>query len=204
MKPISGLYAITPEWPTAELLAAVAAAVEGGASLVQYRNKRGTPDERRHQAQALAVLCRRLRIPLIVNDDPRLAAELEADGVHLGQDDPDVTYARRLLGQRAMIGVSCYDDLARARAAQELGADYVAFGSFFPSTSKPHARRAAPELLQQARNALKIPVVAIGGLTPDRGRILVEHGAQALAVIQALFEADDIAAAARRFAALFA
>ncbi len=204
---IQGLYAITPEtgdkWDAATLQAAVAAALRGGAAVIQYRNKHSSAALKRKQAAALAALCRRHGVPLIVNDDPVLAQDCGADGVHLGRDDPDIAAARRCLGPGALIGVSCYDDLERARRAEAAGADYVAFGRFFPSRSKPGASPAPPEILQQARNTLKIPIVAIGGITPENGADLLARGAAALAVIGGLFHADDIETAARRYAALF-
>ncbi len=204
---IQGLYAITPEmggkWNTATLLDAVAAALRGGASVIQYRNKHSSAALKRKQATALATLCRAHGVPFIVNDDPLLAQACGADGVHLGRDDPDIAAARRRLGPGVLIGVSCYGNLERARRAEAAGADYVAFGRFFPSSSKPTASPASPEILQRARNTLKIPVVAIGGITPGNGADLLARGADALAVIGGLFLTDDIETAARRYAVLF-
>ncbi len=200
---VRGLYAITPALPTPELLTAVAAAIAGGAALVQYRSKETAPTLRHDQAAALLALCRDHGVPLIINDDAELAAALGADGVHLGAEDGAIAAARRLLGSKALIGASCYNDLQRARAAAAAGADYLAFGSFYPSSSKPGARRASPQLLQQAKIALKIPVVAIGGITPANGAALVAGGADALAAIAGLFGSDDIRAAARRYTKLF-
>lgn len=200
---VRGLYAITPALPTAELLTAVAAAIAGGAALVQYRSKEAAPSLRRQQAGELLALCRDRGVPLIINDDTELAAALGADGVHLGEKDGAIATARRLLGSQTLIGASCYNDLQRAREAAAAGADYLAFGSFYPSSSKPGARRALPQLLQQAKIALKIPVVAIGGITPANGAPLVVGGADALAAIDGLFGSDDIRAAARRYTKLF-
>ena len=142
-------------------------------------------------------------MPFLINDDIHLAATIEAAGVHLGRDDADTVTARAALGPHAIIGVSCYNELARAQAAQDAGADYVAFGRFFPSRTKPQALEAAPELLRAARGALKIPVVAIGGITPENGGVLIEAGADALAVIEGVFGLADVRAAAARYAALF-
>lgn len=200
-----GLYVITDGQllPGARLADGVRAAIEGGAVMVQYRDKSGDDGRRHAEAAMLARLCRELGALFIVNDDPALAAAAGADGVHLGKDDAAFPSARALLGDRAIIGVSCYDSLERARHAQALGADYVAFGSFFPSLTKPHAVPAPLALLTQARTELTIPVVAIGGITPDNGRALVEAGADALAVISGVFGAADIRAAATAYSRLF-
>ncbi|ROR34793.1 thiamine phosphate synthase [Inmirania thermothiophila] len=204
-RPLCGLYVLTDGalTPGARLLPAVAAAIRGGARLVQYRDKGGDARRRLEEATALAALCRRAGVPLVVNDDPALARAAGAAGVHLGADDPDPAEARRLLGPQALVGVSCYDSLARAEEAAAAGADYVAFGSFFPSRTKPAARRAPPALLQRARARLALPLVAIGGITPDNGAALVAAGADLLAVVHGVFGAADIEAAARRYAALF-
>ncbi len=129
--------------------------------------------------------------------------EIGADGVHLGRDDGDPIAARRRLGADAIIGVSCYDDLALAQAAERAGASYVAFGSFFPSATKPHAVRASVELLSAARDSLRIPAVAIGGITPQNGELLIAAGARMLAVVTGVFAQPDLAAAARAYASLF-
>jgi thiamine-phosphate pyrophosphorylase len=147
-------------------------------------------------------LCRAWGALLIINDDVALARVLGADGVHLGREDTPVPDARAALGGQALIGVSCYDNLARAREAQRQGADYVAFGSFFPSGVKPGAVRAPLELLRGARPVINLPIVAIGGITPENGRAVVEAGADVLAVISALFHVDDSCLAAQAFAAL--
>lgn len=204
MKTLSGLYAITPECSdTARLLQLVKPALEGGARLVQYRNK-GTDVALRHeQASELLALCRRFHVPLIINDDIRLADLTGADGVHLGRDDGHVREARLILGPEKIIGMSCYNDLQRALEAQAHGADYAAFGSFFASPTKPAAVTAPLSLLRDAKQQLQIPVVAIGGITTDNAGILVEAGADAVAVISALFDREDIRATATRFAALF-
>jgi thiamine-phosphate pyrophosphorylase len=201
---IEGLYAVTPETADTELLARmVEAAARGGAVLVQYRNKSGTDAARMEQLRRLAPVCRRHGARLIVNDSVELAREARADGVHLGRDDGDIATARRLLGPQAMIGVSCYDELPRAREAAAAGADYVAFGSFFPSSTKPGAVRASLDLLRQARRELDVPIVAIGGIDASNAALLIDAGADALAVVSALFDAADIEAGARRIARLF-
>ena len=126
-----------------------------------------------------------------------------AAGVHLGRDDANISTARAALGEDAVIGLSCYNQLQRALAAQAAGADYVAFGSFFASRTKPQAVPATLELLHTARAALQIPIVAIGGITTENGATLIEAGADALAVIDAVFNQADIRSSAERFARLF-
>jgi thiamine-phosphate pyrophosphorylase len=193
-----GLYLITPdETDTARLLARVEEVI-GHAALLQYRNKAANDAVRRAQADALRTLCTGFGVPLIVNDDLVLARNIGADGVHLGENDGDARVARARLGPDAIIGVSCYDDLARARAATEAGASYIAFGAFFPSSTKPDARRAALDLLHDTA-VLGLPRVAIGGITPDNARKLVEAGADLLAVISGVFDAPDPAAAAHAY-----
>lgn len=202
---IHGLYAIadcaylTPQ----TLVTQVGAAIEGGARMVQYRDKHSPPATRLANALALVALCRAHAVPLIVNDDAQLALESGAAGVHLGRDDTDMQAARRLLGDAAIIGVSCYNDGARAQRAENEGADYVAFGRFFPSRTKPQAVTAGLDLLHLARHALHVPVVAIGGITPENGASLVAAGAHALAVIEGLWGQADVRAAAARYAELF-
>ncbi|MBI5463224.1 MAG: thiamine phosphate synthase [Gammaproteobacteria bacterium] len=202
---LSGLYAITdPQLiPGDALLPAVTAALRGGARVIQYRDKSHDVARRRTQAAALVELCRHHDALLIVNDDVELAAEVGASGVHLGRDDADLHAARTRLGTTAIIGMSCYNQLTRAQAAADAGANYVAFGRFFPSLTKPDALAAEPDLLRAARRALALPLVAIGGITPDNGGPLIEAGADMLAVIHGVFGQPDIEAAARRFADLF-
>ncbi len=201
---LRGLYAVTPDEPdTARLSAAVDAAIAGGASAVQYRNKSGTAASRNLQAAALARVCAARRVLFIVNDDAALARAVDADGVHLGEDDGDLAAARNVLGAGKLIGVSCYDDLDRARAQAAAGADYVAFGSFFASQVKPHARRPDLTLLTRARD-LGVPVVAIGGITAANARGLAAAGADAVAVISAVFAHDDPADIERAAAAIAA
>jgi thiamine-phosphate pyrophosphorylase len=200
---LRGLYAVTPDEPdTARLCAMVESALAGGARLLQYRNKIATEAVRTEQAAALAAVCRRYAVPLIVNDHLELAARIGADGVHLGRDDGDVAAARARL-PHALIGVSCYNELERAVAAHAAGADYVAFGRFFASTTKPGDIRASLELVRQAKQMLGLPVVGIGGITLHNAPALVGAGVDALAVVSALFDSADIRAAAGQFAALY-
>lgn len=196
-----GLYVIT-DGPRPDLLDAVALALAGGARLLQYRDKTGDDARRLAEAKAIRALCAAHGVPMIVNDDVALALAAGADGVHLGEDDGDLQAARAVLGSPAIIGVSCYDSLERARQLAAAGADYIAFGAFFPSPTKPHARRASLELLRQTA-ALGVPRVAIGGITPENAGLLIDAGADYLAVISAVFGDTDVRAAAARFAHLF-
>jgi len=196
-----GLYAIT-DGPRPDLLAAVKAALRGGVALLQYRDKTADSARRAFEARALRELCARFEIPFIVNDDVELALAVGADGVHLGEDDGDIAAARARLGAGAIIGVSCYDSPARARHLAAAGADYLAFGAFFPSPTKPNARRATPEMLREAK-PLGLPLVAIGGVTPDNAQPLIDAGADFLAVISGIFAQADPEAAARRYAAMY-
>ena len=200
-----GLYVITDDRRQGAegLSRAVAAALRGGARVVQYRDKSTDRGRRTTEAAALNALCKRHGVPFMVNDDIELALAVGADGVHLGRDDPDIASARRRLGERRLIGVSCYDRFELARRAVASGADYVAFGSFFASPTKPDAVVAGVDLLARARRELAVPVVAIGGISPENGGALVRAGADMLAVISAGFAAPDISAAARAFASCF-
>jgi thiamine-phosphate pyrophosphorylase len=197
-----GLYLITPDEADTPRLLARVAAVLPHAALLQYRNKAADAGLRQAQAEALAVLCREHGVPLVINDDAVLARAVAAAGVHLGEDDGDIVAARGLLGEDAIVGVSCYDDLSRAKAAAAAGASYIAFGAFFPSTTKPNARHATPNLLRDSAG-LGLPRVAIGGITPDNAGGLVEAGADLLAVIGGVFDAPDPPTAARAFQILF-
>ncbi len=200
-----GLYAITDSSliPSGELVNRVARAIAGGAALIQYRDKQSTASERLREASTLVALCRQHDIPLIINDDVELAAAVGAAGVHLGKTDATLELARNRLGAKAIIGVSCYNELDRATAAAKAGANYVAFGRFFPSLSKPVAVAADPALLQQARKLIDLPIVAIGGITPDNGGLLIKAGADLLAVIHGVFGQADIQAAAAGYNQLF-
>jgi thiamine-phosphate pyrophosphorylase len=200
---LRGLYAITPECAdTATLVARVAASLEGGAALVQYRPKGLAPGVALIQARARLALCRAAGVPLIVNDSVELASAVGADGVHLGRDDATVREARICL-PCALIGASCYADPERARAAAAAGADYVAIGSVFPSATKPAAGRAALAAVARARAVSGLPVAAIGGITADNVAQVVAAGADMAAVISAVFDAADPCDAARRIARHF-
>ncbi len=204
MNPLSGLYAITAGQLSTEgrLIQAVSEAIAGGARIIQYRDKSDDPSRRFHEAQQLLQLCHQHHTTLIINDDIDLAAEVGADGVHLGRDDGNIDSARQQL-PKGIIGVSCYNDWQRAQAATQAGADYIAFGAFFPSTTKPDAPQAEPNLLQRVKQELNIAVVAIGGITAENGAPLIDAGADMLAVVQGVFGQPDIRQAARQYAQLF-
>lgn len=197
-----GIYLITPDDADTDHLLARVDAVLGHAALLQYRNKSASSALRRTQAEALRAACAGYDVPLIINDDVALASAVGADGVHLGVDDGDVGAARYRLGPDAIIGVSCYADPARARAAAASGASYVAFGAFFPSATKPNARRAGIDLLRD-NTGYGVPQVAIGGITPENAQLVVAAGADLIAVISGVFDAPDPAAAMRAYRACF-
>ena len=197
-----GLYLIT-DGPRPDLMEVVSQALQGGARLVQYRDKTRDTLRRHQEALALRQLCADADVPLIINDDIALALAVGANGVHLGEDDDDIATARAALGSAAIIGVSCYDQFDRAKRLVAKGAGYVAFGAFFASPTKPLARRASLTLLRQSAT-LGVPRVAIGGITPDNGADLIAAGADCLAVISAVCGAPDVRAAAQRFSDLFA
>jgi len=199
--PRTGLYAIT-NGPRDDLLGAARAALQGGARVLQYRDKTNDASRRLAEARALVQVCRQFGVPLIINDDVELAVMAGAAGVHLGEGDAEIASARAAMGTDAIIGISCYDSPQRARDAAGAGADYLAFGAFFPSLTKPDRRPSSPKLLHEAK-PLGLPLVAIGGITPDNGAPLIEAGADFLAAISAVFGAPDIRAEAQRFSKLF-
>lgn len=200
-----GLYAITDATliPAEHFVETVEQAIRGGARVIQYRNKGADYPLRLAQAKALNVLCRRYGVPLIINDDVALAAEISAAGVHIGKDDPPFAEARARLGSAGIIGASCYNRVDLALEAVREGADYVAFGRFFASPTKPDAVAADVAVLRVARRLLPVPIVAIGGITPKNGRMLVEAGADHLAVISGVFGKRDIRAAAHEYTELY-
>jgi len=202
---VQGLYVITDAGlqPTARLPERVLEAIRGGARMVQYRDKGHDAARRLGEAEALAALCRRHGVLFIINDDVELAVAVAADGVHVGREDGAIADARAALGPERLVGASSYNDPERAVQLQGEGADYVAFGTFFPSPTKPHAVRATPEMLRAVRPRLQVPVVAIGGITAANAAPVVAAGADALAVISDVFGAGDVTAAARAYAPLF-
>lgn len=199
---IKGLYAITPDESNTDiLLAKVEAALQGGISLLQYRNKTANHKLKTQQTRAILLLCRQYDVPLIINDSIKLCLTLDADGVHLGANDGDLAAARARLGADKILGVSCYNRPDLALQAQAAGVDYVAFGACFPSDTKPNAVKAELSLFQAE---LKVPKVAIGGITLDNAKQATEAGADAVAVINAIFGAKDVAQQVRLFSQLFA
>ena len=204
MSQLSGLYAITDNQLSTEgkLIQAVSEAIAGGARIIQYRDKSDNQVRRLDEARLLLKLCRQHDTILIINDDVTLAEKVGADGVHLGRDDGDIESARQRLPE-GIIGVSCYNDWPRAQTATQAGADYIAFGAFFPSTTKPDAPQAEASLLRHVKQELNIAVVAIGGITAENGATLIEAGADMLAVVQGVFGQPDIRQAARQYADLF-
>ena len=201
---LSGLYAITDRALMQDaLLRQAEQALLGGAQLIQYRDKTVNSDRRHQEATALRQLCQHHQALFIINDDIELALAVDADGVHIGQKDTTLALARQQLGNEKIIGISCNNRFELAQQAQAGGADYIAFGRFYPSATKPDAPQAAISLLQQARQQLAVPVVAIGGITLENAPSLLEAGADMLAVIQGLFNQPDIQHTAAAFAKLF-
>lgn len=207
--PLKGLYAITDEilMPTTKiLLAKVEAALAGGAALIQYRNKSKNFQNSQQEAQLLLQLCQQYQCPLIINDQLELATTIKADGVHLGQSDNRIDQARQTLGTNAIIGVSCHNSVDLAVAAAQQGANYISFGRFFASQTKPQASAATLATLVKAKQSLTIPITAIGGISLDTAPILIAQGADMIAVINSLFASHDLAhikVLAQQFSALF-
>ena len=203
--PLRGVYAITDENLLAgpALFSAVEEALDAGLALLQYRNKSADRQSKCAEATQLLHLCQRYNTPLLINDDVELCREIGAAGVHLGQADTKLVEARQRLGEQAIIGITCHSDLSLALRAQAAGADYVAFGRFFPSHTKPNAPQASTQVLQQAKAQLAIPIVAIGGINAENGQALVTAGADMLAVIHTLFASADVEAEAKALNALF-
>ena len=204
-KLLSGLYAITDASLTdpEKTIQRVEQALKGGAQIIQYRDKSSNPEQRFQTCVAIRKLTKQANALFIVNDDVTLAKRVKADGVHLGKNDIDLSEARNQLGPDVLIGISCYNHFELAKQAAGQGADYVAFGSFYPSITKPEAVKANLELLHRAKQDLDIPIVAIGGITIENGRSLVEAGADMLAVVKGIFGQKDIEAAAREFCSFF-
>ncbi|MDH5766379.1 MAG: thiamine phosphate synthase [Gammaproteobacteria bacterium] len=204
MEQLSGLYVITDEKLIApdQFTQTVEQALQGGARIVQYRDKSQDQAKRHQQAQALKQLCEDYNTVLIINDDIELAIKVDAHGVHIGMHDTPLENARRQL-QNKIIGVSCYNDFELAAQAQQQGADYIAFGSFFSSSIKPEANKADVELLIKAREELQLPVCAIGGITSDNAAQLIDAGADMLAVITDVFGCDNTKIASEKISRLF-
>jgi thiamine-phosphate pyrophosphorylase len=199
--PSRGLYAITDNTLIKQdfFIETVEKAIIGGAKIIQYRDKTHDQQRRFKQAKALLKLCQKYNIPLLINDDVALAQQVEANGVHLGKNDTDISIARAKLGNEAIIGVSCYNKLSLAKGAVNSGADYVAFGRFFQSRTKPEAISCSLQLLSEARQQLSCPIVAIGGITPDNANLVIKAGADYVAVIHGLFGQTDVQTAAQAY-----
>jgi len=203
-KKIRGLYALTPDLAdTEKLCQLVEASLLGGASVIQYRNKTADHNLRVTQASALLNLCRQRNVPLIINDHIQLCLTIDADGVHLGGNDGDLFEARQQLGEDKILGASCYNRFELAQIAKAKGANYVAFGACFASDTKPGAVSAPLELISRAQQELDVPIVAIGGITLDNAALAVNAGASSVAIISALFAANDIKQTAQQFSKLF-
>ncbi len=201
---IKGVYAITPDIADTDLLIRkVEAALIGGVSILQYRNKQANHKLQTQQARALLPLCRQYAVPLIINDSVKLCLTLDADGVHLGADDGNLAEVRARIGADKILGASCYNRFDLAITAQNQGADYVAFGACFASNTKPNAPAADLSLFRQSRTELNIPSVAIGGINLQNAVQVIEAGADAIAIIQAIFAADDVKLASQQFSQLF-
>lgn len=202
---LRGVYAITDEalTPAADMTGRVGAVLRGGARVIQYRDKSEDQTRRRQEARLLKELCETHGALLLINDDIELAAEVEAHGAHIGQEDRALAEARAMLGEHAVIGVTCHDSIELALAAEGSGADYVAFGAVFTSPTKPHARRAPLALISEARRRLTIPICAIGGIEADNAAQVVAAGADMVAVISGVFAQADPEATTRRIEALF-
>jgi thiamine-phosphate pyrophosphorylase len=201
---MKGLYLVTPDWDDTERLVAVSEqAILGGASLLQYRHKTANEPLRHEQAAALLKLCRRLNVPLIINDHLELCEAIDADGIHVGGTDASVASMRAQLGTTKIVGASCYGDLQLARQAQASGASYLAFGGFYPSRVKKYEVSTPASIVSKAKAELTVPVCVIGGMTPENAKPLVKEGADMVAAISSVYSADDIAITVKEFAALF-
>ena len=201
---MKGLYLVTPDWDdTNHLIAVSEQAIRGGANLLQYRHKTASESLRQEQAAALLKLCRRLNVPLIINDHLELCEAVDADGIHVGGTDASVASMRARLGSSKIVGASCYGDMQLARDAQASGASYIAFGGFYPSRVKKYAVTTAPHIINLALNELNLPICVIGGMTPENSRVLIEHGAHMVAAISSVYSADDPHAAAINFSQMF-
>jgi len=202
---LRGLYAITDDSLIAEknFTRTIEQALSGGVNVIQHRDKSGNIQKRLQQARDIKLLCEKYDTTFIINDDIDLAKKIDADGVHIGVNDSSYKSARKKLGSNKIIGVTCYNQFDSALQAQNLGADYVAFGSFFSSSVKPDTVVASKELLVRAKQELSVPVCAIGGITLDNSVELIDTGVDMLAVITGVFGADDIQSACKEFSALF-
>jgi thiamine-phosphate pyrophosphorylase len=199
-----GLYLVTPDWnDTDKLIAATERAIEGGATLLQYRHKTASEALRFEQASALLALCRRLQVPLIINDHLDLFERIDADGIHVCGTDSSVAEVRTSIGKEKIVGASCYGDMQLARDAANAGASYAAFGGFYPSLVKKYEVATSPSIITQALSELSIPLCVIGGMTPQNARPLIELGVHSVAAISSVYAASDHQSAAAEFASMF-
>ncbi|MCW8900503.1 MAG: thiamine phosphate synthase [Gammaproteobacteria bacterium] len=204
VKSLHGLYAITdPQLMGEEIIVKAEQAILGGINILQYRNKTASPEQQKNEARELAKLCNKHNVVFIINDNVDLAINVNADGVHIGQKDTQLQQARERLGNNKIIGVTCNNQIELALIAQREGADYVAFGRFFTSLTKPTAPQAELSLLSEARKSITIPIVAIGGITHKTAPLLLEHDIEMLAVIQGIFAKPDILNATQQFVDIF-
>ena len=201
---IKGLYAITPDMADTDLLLQkVESALQGGINILQYRNKAANHKLQTQQARAILPLCRQFNVPLIINDSVKLCLTLDADGVHLGAEDGNLAEVRKRIGRDKVLGASCYNCFDLALSAQQAGASYVAFGACFTSRTKPNAPVASLDLFKRAKVELNIPAVAIGGITLQNAALVIQAGANAVAVINAIFNTDDVKLSSQQFSLLF-
>jgi len=204
-KNIQGVYAITDPGLLSDniLYDRVSQAIDAGISVLQYRNKTASYDLQQQQSEKLNNLCKKNQVLFIINDSIQLAKQISADGVHLGKEDNNISHAREELGEKAIIGISCYNQLPRAIEAQQQGADYIALGRFFPSKTKPHAIAADPQIITQAKQKISIPIVAIGGITAENASTVINAGADSIAVINGIFAQKNVFNAVEELAQLF-
>ena len=202
---LKGLYAITDEKliTRQRFSEAVELALQGGARIIQYRDKSDNPQKRFQQASKLCTLCEQYQAVSIINDDIELTKAVNADGVHLGKADVSLTQARQILGDNAIIGISCYNDLTLAIEAEKNTANYVAFGAIFSSPTKPNANIAGLDIISKAKQQLSIPVCTIGGITNKNIQQIIQNGADMAAVINSLFSVDDIKHTAKELSGHF-
>ena len=200
---IKGLYAVTPEEKDLFVLSSqVESCIKGGARLIQYRSKTLSKIEQNKQARKIKMVCDYYKVPLIINDDIELCRILDADGVHLGENDDSLEKARLILGPSKIIGVSCYNSIDRIKKAVDKGATYIALGACFPTITKPNAPTASLDLIALVLKKFKIPVVAIGGINLENIELLINEGINCVAVINSLFKTKDIEGMARQFSSL--
>lgn len=201
---MKGLYIVTPDWDdTQKLVEVTELALRGGAQIVQYRHKTAAPSLRREQATQLLALCRRYDKPFIINDHVELAMELGADGIHVGGTDAAVAEVRKSVGPDMILGASCYGSLELAQASHAAGASYVAYGGFYPSRVKKYPVTTPVDIIAQSKALIPLPVVVIGGMTPENSAPLVQAGSDMVAAISSIYMQEQPESAAREFAGLF-